>query len=280
LPATKLKVIGADVFSIGPVELLEGARNIVSHIWQSDGGYRRIFTERGKLVGALAVGAWDQASRVQEAVQNGARVYPWMLLRFRTSGALWGEGEVELSALPDAATICNCTGVTCGQIRGVVATGSATPDAISAATGAGTVCGTCKPLLAEMLDAGAPPKPVSFAKPLLGLSAVAIAIALIPLLFGFVPLPTSYDTDSLRTWAWRDNIVKQWSGYILLGIICAAMVIGLRKRFRLMDRLGGYDGWRLVHIVIGLCAVFGFFAHTGFRMGENILFHVLTIYAF
>ena len=269
MPATKLKVIGADVFSIGPVELLEDARNVVSHIWQSGEAYRRIFIERGKLVGALAVGEWDQASRVQEAVQSGATVYPWMLFRFRKTGSFWTEGEVDLGDLPDAATICNCTGVTCGQIRGVIAKGDATPELISSATGAGTVCGTCKPLLEEMVDAGAPPKAVSFSKPLLGISGVAIALALIPVLFGYVPLPSSYDADSLTTWAWRDNIVKQWSGYILLGIICAAMIIGLRKRIRFMDRLGGYDGWRLVHIGIGLCAVFGFFAHTGFRMGEN-----------
>ncbi|GAB5390479.1 MAG: hypothetical protein Alpg2KO_34470 [Alphaproteobacteria bacterium] len=47
------------------------------------------------------------------------------------------------------------------------------------------------------------------------------------------------------------------------------MLIGLRKRIRFFDRFGGYDGWRLVHIVIGLLAVGGFFAHTGFRMGDN-----------
>jgi len=270
LSATKLKVIGADVFSIGPVELLEAARNVTSHTWRSADAYRRIFIERGKLVGALAVGAWDQASRVQEAVQSGARVYPWMVYRFRRAGSFWAEGEVDLADLPDAATICNCTGVTCGQIRAVLARGNATSEAISAETGASTVCGTCEPLLEEMVDAGAPPKPVSFSQPLLALSGVAIALALIPVIVGYVPLPTSFDSESLRTWAWRDNIVKQWSGYILLGILCAAMLIGLRKRIRFFDRFGGYDGWRLIHIGIGILAAAGFFAHTGFRLGANL----------
>jgi len=142
-------------------------------------------------------------------------------------------------------------------------------EAISAETGAGTVCGACKPLLEDMIDASAPPKPAAYFKPLIGISSVAIILTLIPVFFGYVPMPTSFDADSLRIWAWRDNIVKQWSGYILLGIICAAMIIGLRKRIRLFDRLGGYDGWRLVHIAIGFLAVFGFFAHTGFRLGAN-----------
>ena len=270
LNATKLKVIGADVFSVGDVEQLEVNANVKSHIWQSDTSYRRIFVERGKLVGALAVGAWDQVSRLQEATQSAATVYPWMLYRFRRSGALWGEIETDVANLPAAATICNCTGVNCGQIRAVLGrTPDATPDLISTETGAGSVCGTCKPLIAEMVDADAPPAPVAFSKVLLGFSAVAVALAIIPLLFGYVPLPTSFNADDLRVWAWRDNIVKQWSGFILLGIILCAMVIGLRKRIRFFDRLGGYDIWRMVHIGIGLVAVLGFFAHTGFRIGAN-----------
>jgi len=272
LSATKLKVIGADVFSVGEVEQLEVRHNTVSHIWTSDTAYRRIFLERGRLAGVIAIGPWDQASRMQDAAQDRTRVYPWMLYRFHRSGALWGEGEVETADLPDAATICNCTGVTCGQLRAAIADGAGSEDEMSAKTGAGTVCGTCKPLLAELVDAGAPPKPVVFSKPLLALSTIAVALALVPILFGYVPLPTSYDPESLRAWAWRDNIVKQWSGYILLGILCAAMVIGLRKRIRFLDRFGGYDGWRLVHIGIGLTAVFGFFAHTGFRLGANLNF--------
>ena len=109
-----------------------------------------------------------------------------------------------------------------------------------------------------------------FWKPLLAISGIAAVLAAIPVLFGYVPLPTSYDADSLRDWLWRDNIVKQWTGFILLGIIAAAMVIGLRKRLRVTDRLGDYEIWRLIHIVIGLAALAGFAAHTGFRLGSNL----------
>lgn len=269
LPATKLKVIGADVFSVGPVEQLQAARNVTNHIWQSSDAYRRVFLERGKLVGVIAVGEWDQASRMQEAAQSGLTVYPWMLFRFRKTGSFWSNGEVDVADLPAAATICNCTGVNCGQIRLAITKGARSQDAIGAETGAGTVCGTCKPLLEELVDAGGAPKPVLFYKPLLGFSVAASVSALIPILFGYVPMPTSYDAESLRLWLWRDNIVKQWSGFVLLGIMLAAMMIGLRKRIRFLDRLGSYDGWRLAHIVIGLFAVGGFFAHTGFRMGAN-----------
>ena len=270
LNATKLKVIGADVFSIGDIEQLEVRASVKSHVWQSGLHYRRIFVERGTLAGAIAVGAWDQVSRLQEAAESAATVYPWMLFRFRRSGDLWGVIEGDVADLPAEATLCNCTGVNCGQIRDVLARlPEATSDIVSAETGAGTVCGTCKPLIADMMDAGGPPDPVAFYKPLLGISAAAVSLALVPLILGYVPLPTSYDAESLRVWAWRDNIVKQWSGFILVGIVLSAMVIGLRKRIRMLDRLGGYDTWRLVHIGIGLAAVLGFFAHTGFRLGAN-----------
>lgn len=270
--ATKLKVIGADVFSAGDVEQLETRPNVKSHVWRDGDSYRRIFIERGKLVGAIAIGAWDQVSRVQDAVQNGAVVYPWMNFRFYKEGSFWSALEPEASDLPDSATICNCTGVSCGQIRAAISNGAGSEDEIGVQTGAGTVCGTCRPVLAELIDAGVPPKPVSFSKPLIAISAVAVLMALIPILIGAVPLPASYDADSLRTWLWRDNIVKQWSGFILLGVMLAAMLIGLRKRIRFFDRFGGYDGWRLVHLGIGLLAVAGFFAHTGFRLGSNLNF--------
>lgn len=266
-PATKLKVIGAEVFSAGAIEQLEARPSVRSHTWSDDTGYRRIFIESGKLVGALAVGKWDQASQVQDAVQNGVTVYPWMLFRFRKTGLLWTEGEISIGAMPDTTILCNCTGVTCGQVRGAIAGGCETAEAVSAETGAGTVCGTCQPLIAESLDAGAGPEPMRFWKPLLVMSTMAALAALYPLLAGYVPLPDSYDADSLRDWLWRDNIVKQWTGFILVGLTLAAFLLGLRKRLRFTDRLGSFDHWRLVHLGIGIATIVGFVVHTGFNLG-------------
>jgi nitrite reductase (NADH) large subunit len=268
-PTTKLKVIGAEVFSVGEIEQLEVQANVRSHVWHEDDLYRRIFIDRGKIVGALAVGKWDQASKVQDAVQHGATVYPWMLYRFRKHGLIWPVSDDAADEMPDSATLCNCTGVTCGQVRGAMAHGCATPAEVSAQTGAGTVCGTCVPLLAEMIDAGAEPEPMPLWKPVLGMSVLATIVALLPVLLGYIPLPTSYDPDSLRVWLWQDNIVKQYSGFILLGLTVMAFAIGLRKRFRFMDRLGGFDGWRLVHIGIGLVTLAGLLAHTGFNLGSG-----------
>ena len=277
-PATKLKVIGAEVFSAGEVEQLDQQVGVVSHIWRGDGVYRRIFLHRGRLVGAVAIGGWDQASRVQDAVQEGRVVYPWMVHRFRRTGALWIDEDLAPSDMPDTAILCNCTGVTAGQLRGAKARGADSVPDLSMETGAGSVCGTCQPLLEEFLDGDAPPNPVALWKALLGFSGVALLAAALPLLIGNVPLPESFEADSLRQWLWRDNIVKQWSGFILLGITATALLIGLRKRFRWTDRLGIYDGWRLVHIGVGLLAVAGLYAHTGFSLGHNLNFALGAFY--
>ncbi|UWQ16816.1 FAD-dependent oxidoreductase [Jannaschia sp. M317] len=268
-PATKLKVIGAEVFSAGPVEQLEARANVRTHAWQSGGAYRRIFIERGRLVAAIAVGGWRDVGRVQDAVGHGLTVQPWMVFRFRANGHLWPESDHSAEVMADGATVCNCTGVTAGQLRRAMSQGAATVPDLSAATGAGTVCGTCQPLMAEMIDAGGAPEPIPLWKPVLGLSSVAMLIGAVPLVVGAVPFPDSYAPDSLRDWLWRDNIVKQWTGFLLVGLTLAAFALGLRKRVRWLDRLGGFNGWRLVHNGIGLVALAGFLLHTGFALGSG-----------
>ena len=280
VPATKLKVIGAEVFSVGEVEQLEVRPGVSSHVWQDGTRYRRVFLQAGRIVGAIAVGDWPQTSRVQNAVQQGATVYPWQVFRFRRHGDFWPDAEEDVSQLPDAATICNCTGVSCGRLRAAIAAGANTPEALGAATGAGNVCGSCLPLLDELVNAGGPPKPVRLFRGLLGLSLIAGLLALVLALLPRIPYPQSFDAESLTVWLWRDNIVKQWTGFILLGLTVAAMVIGLRKRLRFMDRLGSYDWWRMMHLGVGLLAAIGLVVHTGLRPGANLnlaLFVVFTL---
>lgn len=270
VPATKLKVIGAEVFSVGPVEQLEAQTGIDSLTWREGHQYRRLFIWRGKLVGAIAVGGWPQAGRVQNAVQNGVTLPLWRFMRFRRYGDIWADVDEDVTAMPDGATVCNCTGVTCGRLRSACDQGAKTTEELGEKTGAGKVCGSCLPMLEELVSAGGPPKAIRLSKPLITLSALAgvaaIALAGLPR----IPFPATFQFEDLREWLWQDNLVKQWSGYILLGLTLAAMIIGLRKRLRITDRLGGYDWWRLVHLGIGGLAAVGLIAHTGLRPGSGL----------
>lgn len=269
--ATKLKVLGADVFSAGPVEQLEVRKYTKSHSWSDGISYRRIFITSGRITGAIGVGEWPDVGRVQQAVNEASLIYPWQVFRFRQSGLLWSETEDDVASMPSSAIVCNCTGVTCGRLRGVISGGASDVETLRGETGAGSVCGTCVPILEELIDAGGPAKPVRWFRTLLWLSGLAVLLGLANALLPRVPIPSSYGPD-WRNWLWFDTIPKQWTGYILLGITLAAMVIGLRKRIRLFDRLGGFDCWRLVHLAIGVIALGGLFAHTGFRPGANLNF--------
>ncbi|MEC9196601.1 MAG: FAD-dependent oxidoreductase [Pseudomonadota bacterium] len=282
LPATKLKVIGAEVFSIGPIEQLDDDPSVRSHVWEKDGVYRRIFLRTGRLVGAIAVGGWSQSSRVQSAIAQGANALPWMVFRFRRDGMLWSEDAEDISAMPDAATVCNCTGVSCGRLRDAMKAGANSVETLGQATGAGNVCGSCVPLLEELVSAGGPPKPVRLYRAILALSGFAAMAAMVLALAPRIPLPQSYDAESLRVWLWQDNITRQWTGFTLLGLTLAAMVIGLRKRLRITDRLGSFDGWRLAHIAIGAASAAALIIHTGLRAGSNLnmmlfMFFALTL---
>ncbi len=279
-PVTKLKLVGADVFSVGPVEQLDAQPSVRSHAWMSDVAYRRIFLQGGRIVGAIGVGAWDEASRVQAAVTQGMLVYPWMVARFRGRGRIWAETEEDVGALPATAVVCNCTGVTAGRIREAAAAGAGDLAAIRLATGANTVCGTCAPLVGELLESDAPPEALRFWKPLVALSAVGGLAALITGTAPPAPIPDLYTVDGPTFFErlWLDGMWKQWSGYILLGLTTAALLLGLRKRIGRARWAGGFDWWRLVHLGLGVACTVGLFVHTGFRLGDNLNMALMLSY--
>ena len=272
-PSTKLKVVGAEVFSAGEVEALEEAPGRREAVWRDpeSGLYRRVFLVRGRIAGAIGIGDWPEAHRIQQAVQMKAPAPPFALRRFAKTGEIWpASAPVSAADLPPAATICNCTGVTRGRIGEAIAQGADSFEMIQVETGASTVCGTCRPQIEEILEGGGAPKALRFWRPLIWASTAALLLAMLTLLSPRIPLPDHFAPGAWSELLWRDDIVKQWTGYILLGLSAALALIGLRKRIGFLRRLGGYDWWRIVHLGIGGLAAIGLVAHTGFRLGHGL----------
>ena len=272
VPATKLKIVGTDVFSMGDVEQLEHRSDVGSLSFAArDGGiYRRLVLKRGRVVGGIAVGDWPEINRLQEAIRAQARLWPWQLARFALLGRLWSQrAPASVREWPRAATVCNCTGVTRGQIGDVIALGCASIDDVKRDTGASTVCGSCGPLIAELL--GAPPerKPAAAFRPLAVLSVAAALLALLTFASPIWPTAKSILLRGPGDLLWLDGTWKQVSGFILLGLSALAAALFMRKRLGWV-RLGQFASWRFVHVALGTLTLAVLFLHTGFRLGAHL----------
>lgn len=108
-----------------------------------------------------------------------------------------------------------------------------------------------------------------FQRLLVVLSTVGCVAALAILLAPRVPVGEQFGADFLVD-LWFDNVWRQWSGYVLLGLSGTALLAVLLMMVRPIVRLGGYNWWRLAHIALGIGALLAVFVHTGFRLGTHL----------
>jgi nitrite reductase (NADH) large subunit len=266
--ATRLKVVGLPVFSIGviaPEDMPPGAR---ARVHESPQRYSRLVTHRGRLIGALQIGEDSQLGRLQEAVARQRAIRPWHSLRFARTGQLWADEEQQhVIAWPENAIVCNCIGVTRGQLTSAIASGCASTGALMEKTGASTVCGTCKPLLAQML--GIALAPVESASTLRLWATIALALTLTFIFPWTIPYATTVRADVSWDWLWREGFYKQLSGYSLLGMTALALIMSPRKRMTAFTA-GRFSAWRSMHVVVGALALIALLVHTGGRVGSNL----------
>lgn len=277
--ATRLKVIGVKVFSAGRTGEHEVIRQLNTLSWRScdNGRYRKLLLQRNRLVGAIACGDWEQSSRVQESVQRMRYVWPWQQRRFVHDGRLWPEQTaVHVADWPAGAVVCQCTNTTRGALAAALQAGHGTPEALGACTGAGTVCGSCKPLLAE-LAGDRPLAPERGSRTLVWTGVAALLAVLAMLLAPAVPFADSVQQNLRWDLLWRDGLLKQVSGFGLLGLGAAVSLISLRKRMRGV-RFGDFAGWRLVHVLLGTLVAATLVAHTGLRLGYHLNFYLMLCF--
>jgi len=269
LSATRLKVANWPIFRMGEVGAWELPDQAKTFIYEADGHYRKLVVSRGRLIGALALGEWDALARVQEAVLQQRRVWPWYTARFKRDGELWAPEARAVAAWPAEATVCNCTGVTRGSLSAAMGGGCASVAALTARTGAGGVCGSCRPLLESLLGTSGPREPIPLARRLLGMTAWALLLALLFLL----PANLPYARNESIAWhwdqLWRDGVIKQISGYSLLALAVLLALIGLRKRWKRLNVLA-FVHWRWLHALAGGVALTVLWAHTGGRVGDGL----------
>jgi len=273
--STQLKVVGINVFSMGIVgdEIDRSIHKQV--VYQDDvkGIYRSLIVKRFRIVGAIAIGNWTDIPRLQEVITNRRNVLPWQISRFMRVGQLWSEIiSNNVASWPAKTVVCNCTGVTRGHITSAIEKGCSSIENIASETGASSVCGSCRPLLVQFINTNSSVKDYE-RQPSLRRSMILPSIIGLMLIILLVFIPALHPPRSVQHFSinilWENNLWKQISGFSLLGLTAIGLLVSVRKRWRKF-RLGNYNYWRVMHVVLGAMLLITLMIHTGFHFGEKV----------
>ena len=269
--STRLKMLGEDVISLGqalqPHDTVE---------YNENGFYRKLVIKDGELVGAIGIGKWDESGQIQGAILNKMPVRKDEENRFKETGELW-EKRNDISKWPDSSLICNCMKVSKGTIIDCINSGCTTVKSLSEKTGCSTVCGSCEPLVAELCG----DKVTRRQKPERALFVSAI-LTLIILVF-ILAMPVYWTVDSYASQAYKVTtflnqfVMKQVTGYTMLGLTLLALLLSFRKRLKFIN-FGKFRHWRLLHAIFALISLIVLVFHTGFSAGSNLNFYLFSTF--
>ncbi len=279
ITSTKLKVIGLSVKSVGETgDQIDHITDQIVSYKTGKGINRTLVLRHRKLIGAMGIGEWDEFLRIEEAVASKRHFWPWQLGKFSRTGGLWfGENTQQVSSWPATALICNCKGVSRGELSKCISQGVCSIEQLQGETKASTVCGSCKPLLMSLLGESESVKP-QIAYKALGILSIIVAMLLSVFLIG-KPIPysesvNSFNLDNL----WIDPLIKQITGYAIASLTLIGIVfITLRKRLD-VKILGEFCYLRVSHVVLSLLALTLLVVHTGFNWGNNLNFLLLATF--
>ncbi|MGI8595496.1 MAG: nitrite reductase large subunit NirB [Solirubrobacteraceae bacterium] len=148
--ATKLKVSGIELATMGQAEPEHPDDEVVHFSEPGRNVYKTVIVRDGKLVGATLLGDVGKVSFLTQAFDRGT-VLPEerVELLFDLGGPA---EEVGISELGDDAQVCNCNGVSKGDIAACVRSGNRTVSGVMKATRAGTGCGSCKGQVLDIVE--------------------------------------------------------------------------------------------------------------------------------
>lgn len=277
--ATRLKVLDYPVFSMGQVAENEAGTPLKEHCYDDPANsiYRKLVLDGYRLTGCIALGDWNELSRIRAAIEQKQRLWPWQLKRFTSTGLLWADKDADSVVYwPESAIVCNCSQVTRGQLCSAINMGCNTVAALSVNTRAATVCGSCQSLLSDLL--GSQIKPVRAFKTLVCFSVLAFFTGCAYFIAPPIPFQKIATVEWFFDELWRNNLYKQISGYSLLVCSVLALLLSLRKRINSFQWLD-FGTWRITHVSMGLLALIILLIHTGLRFGENLNFYLMLSFS-
>ncbi|HEY7208841.1 MAG TPA: nitrite reductase large subunit NirB, partial [Bryobacteraceae bacterium] len=148
--ATKLKVMGVEMASMGVSEPQDERDEIVQFTEPKRGTYKKLIIRDGRLIGAILLGDISKAAYLTQAFDREAPLPDDRLALLFDIGAPSRQAAVE--DLPADAQICNCNGISKGALVQCVKAGKRSPKAVMESTRAGLGCGSCKKLVTEVVE--------------------------------------------------------------------------------------------------------------------------------
>jgi len=148
--ATKLKVAGVDVAAMGLKEPEHEDDEFVQFSEPKHGIYKTIIVRDGKLVGATLVGDVSKVAFLMQAFDRGLPLPEERISLMFDIGT--PEADVGAAELADDAQVCNCNGVSKSALVACVNGGEKTVAGVMAKTRAGKGCGSCKDLVAQIVE--------------------------------------------------------------------------------------------------------------------------------
>ena len=150
--ATKLKVMGIELFSAGDFKAEEPDKEVVAYQDHAFGIYKKLVVHQSQIVGTILIGDTSDANRFLEMMRKKEYIGDKrQKLLFEQPPAIAGS-PTDVMSRPDSDTICGCIGVTKGQIvEAIRVNGLKTVSQVKACTKASSGCGTCACLVQDIL---------------------------------------------------------------------------------------------------------------------------------
>jgi nitrite reductase (NADH) large subunit len=147
--ATKLKVMGVELASMGITEAAEERDEIIQFTEPKKGTYKKLIVRDGRLVGGILMGDISKAAYLMQCFDRDAPLPDERLTLLFDLGA--PSQKVTIDEMPAEMQVCNCNGVSKAAIAACVAGGVRSAPGVMNATRAGKGCGSCKSLVAEIV---------------------------------------------------------------------------------------------------------------------------------
>ncbi len=151
--ATKLKVMGVELASMGRISDVKPTDEVVTFAEPARRVYWKAIIRDGKVSAACMLGDLGPADDLVEFFMTEKPAPERRLELFFSAGTKTHGSEISLADLPDAKQICDCNGVCKGTIVKAIQAGKTSVPMVGKATRAGTGCGSCKKMIAGLIEA-------------------------------------------------------------------------------------------------------------------------------